>query len=117
MELVYEFEKLSADEQRELIEWIHSVIRPSRKNTASAYGLKQSFTSRRFYCTQEVFGQAMERCGYRPVEVRPSGNRSFRAAIRTDVVRAIPVRSFEPPSPRRPPPPHTELSFPGIANR
>lgn len=71
-----EFEKLSPDEKKKIIEWISENIKPRKtiNKWNSSYGLKHIFeddkASGGFYMTNGQFKGAMLKCGFKPVDER-----------------------------------------------
>lgn len=78
------FEDLSAEQQVQIVEFMRENFIPTQgiNQRHSAYGLKQGFTRKHFYLTQEQFTQAMERAGFR-VQPLENGNARFNISERS----------------------------------
>lgn len=78
------FEDLTAEQQIQIVDFMKKNFIPTKgiNQKYSAYGLKQSFTRKYFYLTQEQFTQAMERAGFN-VQPLNNGNACFNISARS----------------------------------
>lgn len=67
-----DFNDLSNEQQDFIVSWIKDNFKPIKtfNYRHSAYGLKQRFTSRNFYVSQEQFTTAMLKAGFKSVEIK-----------------------------------------------
>lgn len=78
------FEDLSAEQQMQVVEFLRENFIPIKEinQKHTAYGLKQGFSRKFFYLTQEQFSQAMERAGFK-VQPLENGNACFNISERS----------------------------------
>lgn len=93
-------EDLTEAERNFIIGFMQRYLRPtsSVNKKHSAYGLKQRFTSRFFYVTQEQFAQAMDEAGFTVYPDGGNGNACFNISSRSPYLTDFDqcVRSSEP---------------------